>query len=147
MKITKSIPEVESKQIDVVNRCKSLLDECKPLPFKEEVEHYIKLRKFSNSGPEKIVVLSLRLFGNYLEERNVIYPTKGDAIDFFFKQKDELDGFELDLFFASINGFVNYSRNNFHKLFGGLFAGTTITRRINFTNGPLIVDDETTYQI
>jgi len=147
MKITKQIPKTKITHLETIKRCRALLDEDKPLPYKEEVECYIKIRNIGKGDYYKHFRNSLRQFGDYLEKHKVIYPTKGDAISFLFEHKDDADGFDLDLIFSAVHGFVDYCRANFHILFGGLFADTQIIRKINFVNSPLIIDDETIYEI
>ena len=147
MKITKEIPETKIRHLETIKRCKALLEEDKPLPYKEEVETYIKLRNIGKGEFYDAFKTSLRQFGEYLESHKVIYPTKGDAINFLYEHKDDADGFDLDLIFSAIHGFVDYCRANFHILFGGIFSGTRITRKIIFIDSPLIIDDETTYEI
>ena len=143
MYIKAEIPSVRKINVVAYERYKSLYDSDEPLPYKEVVETYLKGHDVAHTVLGKEGRNYLLEFGEYLQKSNVIYPIRGDAIDFMYKHKDELNDFELEWLFTFCIEFVRYCRNNFNKLFGSIFAGTTITRRVEFVRGPILIETST----
>lgn len=139
MYIKADIPSVRKINVEAYERYKALYDSDEPLPYKEVIKgHDVAHIVLGKDGRNYLLE-----FGKYLQSSNVIYPIRGDAIDFIYKHKDELNDFELEWLFTFCIEFVRYCRNNFSKLFGSIFAGTTITRRVEFVHGPILIETST----
>jgi len=146
MFIKKTVSITNQIDITTAKRCAALLDESKALPYVEVIEKLIKETDIPKGKSGEAARSSLRLFAKYLEDNKVIYPTAVDAIDFVYQNVDEVDNFGLHILFTNATWIVNYCSQNFHKLFGGIFAGKTITRKISLKGNSIINEDSISFE-
>lgn len=141
---TKFVPDLGTTIIGNPDECIALLDANKPLPYNDLMDYFIEKAKLGNCGNDKLSRICLKMYAEYLMSHHVIYPIKGDVINFVYQNR-EMDFYKIDMLFFSASYFTKYVQRNFNRVFGGIFAGKHISRTIDFAEDDLIYHEHVNY--
>ena len=101
----------------------------KRYPWRKLVDEYCNMRFNQRYSANKLLTCThLKHFGMYLEEKEILFPHKWDLINYIVLTSPDVD--DMEYVIPALCSFIIYCEEKKDSLFGGVFKGLYIERKL-----------------